>query len=81
MKLVICEKNIAASRIASILSKGSFKRKNISSVPVYEFDYDNDRWRVVGLRGHIIKVDYRSVLMHGKRSIQRTLYLLNLRRR
>ena len=58
MKLVICEKNIAASRIASILSKGSFKRKNISSVPVYEFDYDNDRWRVVGLRGHIIKVDY-----------------------
>ena len=58
MKLVICEKNIAASRIASILSKGSVKRKNISSVPVYEFESDGETWRVVGLRGHIITLDY-----------------------
>jgi DNA topoisomerase I len=58
MKLVICEKNIAASRIASILSKGSVKRSNVGSVPVYEFDYNDERWRIIGLRGHIIKVDY-----------------------
>jgi len=58
MKLVICEKNIAASRIASILSKGSVKRKNVGPVPVYEFDYQEEQWRVVGLRGHIINLDY-----------------------
>lgn len=58
MKLVICEKNIAASRIASILSKGSVKRSNVGSVPVYEFDYNDERWRIIGLRGHILKVDY-----------------------
>jgi len=58
MKLVICEKNIAASRIASILSKGSVKRKNVGSVPVYEFDYQGEEWKVVGLRGHIINLDY-----------------------
>lgn len=58
MKLVICEKNIAAMRIAAILSKGSSKRKNISSVPVYEFDSDGEMWKVVGLRGHIINLDY-----------------------
>ncbi len=58
MKLVICEKNIAASRIASILSKGLAKRKTIGSVPVYEFKYQGEDWEIVGLRGHIINLDY-----------------------
>ncbi|MDH7517601.1 MAG: DNA topoisomerase I [Candidatus Thermoplasmatota archaeon] len=58
MKLVICEKNIAARRIASILSQGKAKSTKIGVIPVYEFEKDNEKWVVIGLKGHIINVDY-----------------------
>ncbi len=60
MNLVICEKNIAAQRIASILSKGSSKQKKIGSVPVYEFSLQGKDWKIVGLKGHIINLDFPS---------------------
>ncbi len=60
MKLVICEKNIAARRIAYFLSKGNSKSKKIGRIPCYEFDKDGDSWRVIGLKGHIINLDYPS---------------------
>jgi len=60
MKLVICEKNIAANRIAYILSGGKSKSKRLGKVPIYEFTRDNETWKVVGLRGHIINLDYPS---------------------
>ena len=60
MKLVICEKNIAANRIAYILSGGKSKNKRLGKVPIYEFTRDNETWKVVGLRGHIINLDYPS---------------------
>lgn len=60
MKLVICEKNIAAKRIATILSNGTSKNKKIGVVPVYEFTKDGEQWEVVGLKGHIVNVDYPS---------------------
>jgi DNA topoisomerase-1 len=60
MNLVICEKNIAARRIASILSNGALKQLKIGSVPIYEFSYKNESWTLVGLKGHIINLDYPS---------------------
>ena len=58
MKLVICEKNIAARRIAYILSGGKSKSTRLGKTPVYEFTKDGKTWKVVGLRGHIINLDF-----------------------
>ena len=58
MKLVICEKNIAARRIAYILSGGNSKSTRLGKTPVYEFSKDGDIWKVIGLRGHIINLDF-----------------------
>jgi DNA topoisomerase-1 len=60
MKLVICEKNIAARRIAYILSGGKTKSAHLGNIPVYDFIRDNEPWSVIGLKGHIIAVDYPS---------------------
>jgi len=56
--LVICEKNNAALRIAYILSGGKTRQRRISGVPVYCFERDGREYRVVGLRGHIISLDF-----------------------
>ncbi len=53
-RLIICEKNIAARRIAGILSNGNYVKKNFGKIPYYEFD----NTIVIGLRGHIMKLDY-----------------------
>ncbi|MEM4257789.1 MAG: DNA topoisomerase I [Candidatus Thermoplasmatota archaeon] len=58
MKLVICEKNIAARRIAYILSNGTAKSTHIGKIPVYQFEKDGEPWDVIGLKGHIITLDY-----------------------
>ena len=60
MKLVICEKNISARNIAYILSGGNVKNLRIGKTPVYEFKKDDEIWNVIGLRGHIISLDYPS---------------------
>ncbi|MCI0480058.1 MAG: DNA topoisomerase, partial [Candidatus Dadabacteria bacterium] len=56
--LVICEKNIAAQRIASILSGGSYKKDFVNKVPVYRFGSGGKDYAVTGLRGHILGLDY-----------------------
>jgi DNA topoisomerase-1 len=58
MKLVICEKNIAAQRIAYILSEGKSKSSRLGRIPVYDFTKDNELWKVIGLKGHIINLDF-----------------------
>jgi DNA topoisomerase-1 len=60
MKLVICEKNIAARRIAFILSGGQVKNSHLGKIPVYSFTKDNEPWTIIGLKGHIINLDYPS---------------------
>jgi len=60
MKLVICEKNIAARRIAFILSGGRVKNSHLGNIPVYSFTKNNEPWSVIGLKGHIINLDYPS---------------------
>lgn len=53
-ELIICEKNIAARRIAYILSDGKAKRAMLYGVPYYYFD---DKI-VIGLKGHIKNLDF-----------------------
>ncbi|MEW6188592.1 MAG: DNA topoisomerase I [Actinomycetota bacterium] len=71
-KLIVCEKNIAARRIAYILSEGRAKLERIHNVPVYVF-HDlparpaggpagrhgrGEEVKCIGLKGHILKVDF-----------------------
>jgi DNA topoisomerase-1 len=58
MKLVISEKADAAARIAVILSRGDKKSTRVNGVQVFQFEAGNDLWSVVGLRGHVIELDY-----------------------
>ncbi|HHF59258.1 MAG TPA: DNA topoisomerase I, partial [Thermoplasmatales archaeon] len=58
MKLVICEKRTAANRIAWILSGGKFKTYKFGKTPYYSFERDGENWVVVGLKGHIISLDF-----------------------
>jgi DNA topoisomerase-1 len=58
MKLVISEKADAAARIAVILSRGDKKSTRMNGVQVFQFELGDDRWSVVGLRGHVIELDY-----------------------
>jgi len=53
-RLIICEKNIAARRIAWILSDGKARQKRIFNIPYYQFN----NTIVIGLRGHIKKLDF-----------------------
>ena len=58
MKLVICEKNISARRIAYILSDGKSKSSRVGKIPVYDFSKEGEPWRIIGLKGHIINLDF-----------------------
>jgi DNA topoisomerase-1 len=57
-RLIICEKDNAAKRIASILSDGAAKKELRGGVPVYMFTRDGWDETVIGLRGHILSLDY-----------------------
>jgi len=57
-KLIISEKNNAAFRIAAILSEGKAKRRVAEGVPVFEFEGSDGDYSVIGLRGHIVALDY-----------------------
>lgn len=57
-KLVMCEKKSSASRISFILSNGEAKRNYVNRVPVWTFERDGDDYSVIGLRGHIVALDY-----------------------
>jgi DNA topoisomerase-1 len=58
MKLIVCEKNIAAKRIAYFLSQGKSKTTRLGKTPVYEFQKNDEVWKIIGLRGHIINLDF-----------------------
>lgn len=58
MRLIVTEKDNTAKRIAQILSAGKAKLVSGSKkgdIPVYSFDGEV---RVIGLKGHILKVDF-----------------------
>ena len=66
--LIISEKSNAAARIATILSNGKQKKRNAQGIPVFEFERDGDEFSVVGLRGHIVQLDYPKEMRDWERT-------------
>jgi DNA topoisomerase I len=59
VRLVVSEKNIAAKRIAEILAVGTPKTEKVYTTPVYTFrGRDGEDWVSIGLKGHIMSVDF-----------------------
>jgi len=56
--LIVSEKNITAKRIANILAKDGVKEEKSYNIPVYSFDYNGDQTKAIGLKGHILRVDF-----------------------
>ena len=73
MKLIICEKNIAARRIAHILSEGKSKSVRFGQIPVYEFTKNNETWKIIGLKGHIVNIDFPKEFNQWKKVTPRDL--------
>jgi DNA topoisomerase-1 len=57
-RLIICEKRIAARRIAFILSKGNYKSQYLNRTQSFVFDDSHGETVVIGLRGHVTTLDY-----------------------
>ncbi len=58
MKLIVTEKDTTARRISQILSGGKAKNVSRGRVPIYSFRSDGEEYRCIGLKGHILKVDF-----------------------
>ena len=59
MKLIVTEKNIAAKKLAEILAVGKPKTDKVYNTPVYTFrGRDGEDWVSIGLKGHILGVDF-----------------------
>jgi DNA topoisomerase I len=56
--LVVTEKFNTALRIAIVLSDGHMKRSRVEGTNVFEFERPEGEFAVVGLRGHIVELDY-----------------------
>ncbi len=57
-RLVITEKANAARRISTILSDGKQETGKVEGATVITFSRGEDEFSVIGLRGHIIELDY-----------------------
>jgi DNA topoisomerase-1 len=58
MKLIVTEKNQTAQRIASILSGGKNTSEKAPGSTVYSFRENGEEVKVVGMRGHVLQVDF-----------------------
>ena len=66
MKLVVTEKNDAAEKIAQLLGTKA-KKDKVFNTPVYRFDVEGEEWVTIGLRGHILGLDFTPQLVYKKR--------------
>ena len=57
MRLVIAEKNNAAENIAKELGHG-VKKDKVYNTPISRFTRNGEEWVAIGLRGHILAVDF-----------------------
>jgi DNA topoisomerase-1 len=80
-RLIICEKDNAAKRIATILSDGSFRKEMVNGVPVYRFSEGGHDVSVIGLRGHILSLDYEAKYSIWHRIKPRDLIALDPKKR
>ncbi|MDR0350099.1 MAG: DNA topoisomerase I, partial [Coriobacteriales bacterium] len=67
MRLVITEKNIAARKIAELLATGKAKQDKVYDTQVYRFEREGEEWVSIGLRGHILAVDFAETLSYTKK--------------
>jgi DNA topoisomerase-1 len=67
VQLIITEKNDAAKRIAELLAEGKPKADKVYDAPVYRFTRAGEDWVTIGLRGHILKVDFVPDLSYNGR--------------
>ncbi|MFO8051928.1 MAG: DNA topoisomerase I [Thermoplasmatota archaeon] len=58
MRLIICEKDNAAKRISDILSNGKVTKTSSGRVPIYYFHWLGEETKCIGLRGHILNMDF-----------------------
>ena len=58
MILVVTEKNIAAQKIADVLGDTKPVADKVYNTPVYRFKHKGDDWVALGLRGHILGMDF-----------------------
>ena len=65
LKLVVTEKNIAAKKLAEILATGRPKTGKVSSTAVYTFERDGEEWMSIGLKGHVLGVDFPQQIVFG----------------
>ena len=65
MKLVVTEKNIAAKKLAEILATGRPKTGKVSNTAVYTFERDGEEWMSIGLKGHVLGVDFPQQIVFG----------------
>jgi len=73
--LIVTEKFSTALRIAVVLSDGRMQRNRVAGTPVFEFQRDGGTYAVVGLRGHIVELDYPQE--HAEWSLERLPQLID----
>jgi DNA topoisomerase-1 len=56
--LIVTEKDTAAKKIADILSKGKVDKGSFQKVPFYSFTNDTGEYTCIGLKGHILQLEY-----------------------
>ena len=67
MELIITEKNDAAGQIARLLADGKATKDTVYKTPVYRFTRDGHDCVTIGLRGHILGVDFPDEMVWGKK--------------
>ena len=65
LKLVVTEKNIAAKKLAEILATGKPRTGKVSNTAVYTFERDGEEWMSIGLKGHVLGVDFPQQIVFG----------------
>ena len=67
MELIITEKNIAAQQISRLLATGKPTNDKVYNTPVYRFKRDGHDCVAIGLKGHILGVDFPDELVYSKK--------------
>ncbi|MDO8914954.1 MAG: DNA topoisomerase I [Coriobacteriia bacterium] len=58
MRLIVSEKKDAAKRVAEILAVGKPASSKVHTTDVFTFRRDGEDWVSIGLRGHIMEVEF-----------------------
>ena len=67
MELIITEKNDAATQIARLLADGKPEKDSVYKTPIMRFKRDGHDCVTIGLRGHILGVDFCSDLIYANK--------------